>query len=162
MVARNDAEPAGGAVQAGRAPRDAREAGLCTDDGEERVKLQLAKSVSPTAILEEHPSAGAVPGGGGMVIFGTGGSLQLYGVPIETLAIVLSNMAGRPVVDKTGLTGRYDIHLEQPKALATDGTEEFRTSIFTTVQEQLGLRMESAKEPVEVLVIDRVERPSEN
>ncbi len=125
-------------------------------------KLQLAKAVSSAAILEEHPGAGAVPGGGGMVVFGAGGSMQLYGVPIETLAIVLSNMVGRPVVNKTGLTGRYDIKLEEPKALAADGTEESRASVFITVQEQLGLRLESMKEPVEVLVIDHVERPSEN
>jgi uncharacterized protein (TIGR03435 family) len=127
-------------------------------------KLQVAKSVAAAAIVGEHPGAGAVPGGGGMVVFGTGGSMQLYGASVETLAIVLSNMAGRPVVDKTGLTGRYDIKLDMlPQGPpAADGSQDGGPSIFTVVREQLGLRLEAMKGAVETLVIDRVERPTEN
>jgi uncharacterized protein (TIGR03435 family) len=67
---------------------------------------------------------------------------------------------GRPLVDKTGLTGTFDIHLEfSPDEDAVDAAIP---SIFTALQEQLGLRLESSKGPVEVLVIDRVERPGAN
>jgi uncharacterized protein (TIGR03435 family) len=62
------------------------------------------------------------------------------------------------------LTGTYDIKLEmlQTEPPAADGTQDPGPSIFTMVQEQLGLRLESAKGSVETLVIDHVERPSEN
>jgi uncharacterized protein (TIGR03435 family) len=132
--------------------------------GNNGPKFQEAKSVESAAILKEHPNVGAVPGGGGMVVFGAAGSMELYGAPVETLAIVLSNKAGRVVVDRTGLTGRYDIKLEmpQPGPAAEDGAQDPEASIFTVVQEQLGLRLESAKDSVETLVVDHVERPAEN
>jgi len=127
-------------------------------------KFSEAKSVEPAAILKEDPKAGAVPGGGGMFTLKGHGSVDFYAVPIPTLAVVLSNKAGRVVVDKTGLTGRYDIKLEmpQPGEDGAGGAQDPGMSIFTVVQEQLGLRLESAKEPVETLVIDHVERPTEN
>jgi uncharacterized protein (TIGR03435 family) len=64
----------------------------------------------------------------------------------------------------TGLTGRYDIKLEmpQPGQSAANGAQDPGPSIFTVVQEQLGLKLESAKGSVETLVIDHVERPTEN
>jgi uncharacterized protein (TIGR03435 family) len=123
-------------------------------------KFQEAKSVESAAILAKHPNVGAIPGGGGMFAPGAGGGMELYGVQIPTLTVVLSNKAGRQVVDKTGLTGAYDMKLEmvQPGASADDPA----LSIFTIVQEQLGLRLEPAKTSVETLVIDHVERPEEN
>jgi uncharacterized protein (TIGR03435 family) len=132
--------------------------------GKNGPKFREAETVLPAAILAKHPNVGAIPGGGGMFAPGAGGSMELYGVPMETLAVVLSNMAGRLVVDKTGLTGIYDIELEmmQPGPPAEDGTQDSAPSIFTMVQEQLGLRLEAAKASVETLVIDHVERPSEN
>lgn len=89
----------------------------------------------------------------------------------NALAIVL----GRPVTDHTGLDGRFDIHLEfDPQGVnlgkgvsglttdleKSDGTQP---SIFSALQQQLGLKLQSHKEPTEVLVIDRLERlPTEN
>ena len=89
----------------------------------------------------------------------------------NALAIVL----GRPVADHTGLNGRFDIHLEfDPEGVnlgkgvsglttdldKADGT---RPSVFSALQQQLGLKLESHKEPAGVLVIDRLERlPTEN
>jgi uncharacterized protein (TIGR03435 family) len=127
-------------------------------------KFSEAKSVEPAAILKEDPKAGAVPGGGGMFTLKGHGSVDFYAVPIPTLAVVLSNKAGRVVVDKTGLTGRYDIKLEmpQPGEDGAGGAQDPGTSIFTVVQEELGLKLESAKDPVETLVIDHAERPAEN
>jgi bla regulator protein BlaR1 len=73
----------------------------------------------------------------------------------------LSVLVRRKVIDKTGLTGLFDVHIElPPDPLGT--TDSSSPSIFTIVQEQLGLKLESDKDLVEVLVIDHVERPSEN
>jgi uncharacterized protein (TIGR03435 family) len=132
--------------------------------GKNGPKLQKAGSLVPAEILAKHPNVGAIPGGGGMFAVGARGVLELYGASLETLATMLSNPAGRLVVDETGLTGTYDIKLEmlQTEPPAADGTQDPGPSIFTMVQEQLGLRLESAKGSVETLVIDHVERPSEN
>ncbi|MGD0888060.1 MAG: TIGR03435 family protein [Acidobacteriaceae bacterium] len=79
----------------------------------------------------------------------------------------LSNRVGRHVIDKTGLTGPYNFTLEfapeQGAGISTaDDTGPVRASIFTAVQEQLGLKLESATGPVSHLYIDHIERPSEN
>jgi uncharacterized protein (TIGR03435 family) len=75
----------------------------------------------------------------------------------------------RPVVDQTGLSGRYDFELEwtpdetQFGGQLPQGTPEHpKPDLFAAVQQQLGLRLEATKGPIEALVIDRVERPSEN
>jgi uncharacterized protein (TIGR03435 family) len=72
-----------------------------------------------------------------------------------------------PLIDRTGLTGLFDLHLEFAvdgpggTAAANDASENL-PSIFSAVQEQLGLRIERTTGPREFLVIDHVERPSEN
>jgi uncharacterized protein (TIGR03435 family) len=102
--------------------------------------------------------------------------ISAQGVSLQWVAYALS--ADRPVVDKTGLTGLFDVHLEfepdratfpppaPPGAPPIDTSDQppgsIGPSIFTAIQEQLGLKLESAKGPREVLVIDSVERPSEN
>ena len=85
------------------------------------------------------------------------------------LAESLSRMGtDRPVIDKTGLAGGFDLHLKWALDEAAGATgpvttdEPTGTSIFTALKEQLGLKLESAKGPVEILVIDHVEKPSEN
>jgi uncharacterized protein (TIGR03435 family) len=79
---------------------------------------------------------------------------------------------GRPIVDKTALTGTFDIHLEFSRDQVLQGApaidvapptpDPVGVTVFTAVQEQLGLKLDSAKGPVEVIVIDSVERPIEN
>jgi uncharacterized protein (TIGR03435 family) len=73
---------------------------------------------------------------------------------------------GRPVLDYTALTGRYDIELQwTPDAVrlrSAEPSEESTPSILTALQEQLGLKLESAKGPVRTLVIDQVKKPSAN
>ncbi len=91
---------------------------------------------------------------------------------LASLSGRLSAIVGRTVIDKTGLTGRFDVHLqwsdEGLSARPGDAVEPNpsddgnRPSLFTAVQEQLGLRLESAKGPVDVLVIDHVEKPDAN
>ena len=86
---------------------------------------------------------------------------------------MLSILLGRIVVEKTGLAGNFDINLEWPP----DETQAMRVtqdappvppfaagapSIFTAIQEQLGLKLEPARGLVEILVIDHAEKPSEN
>jgi len=83
------------------------------------------------------------------------------GVTVPGLTFYFSSILERTIIDKTGLTGRFDIHLE----FAGDSnapSDDAAPSIFTAVQEQLGLKLESGKGPVETLVIDNVERPSAN
>jgi uncharacterized protein (TIGR03435 family) len=69
------------------------------------------------------------------------------------------------VVDRTGLTGFFDIQIDLPPlqtATNPDGGPDSGVSVFTVLQEQLGLRIEEGRGPVEVLVVDRLERPIEN
>ncbi len=84
----------------------------------------------------------------------------------DDLADTLAFFIQAFVVDKTNLTGKYDVDLQwdaesvRQQSAAVD--EPTSPSIFTALQEQLGLKLESAKGPVKTLVIDHVERPSEN
>jgi uncharacterized protein (TIGR03435 family) len=95
------------------------------------------------------------------------GRLIAHGVPIAQLAQYLSGFLsptlGRPVLDKTGLAGVYDFTMP---ILADWGSnhepEDSEASIFTVLQESLGLKLEPAKAPVEFLVIDHIERPLED
>ncbi len=80
---------------------------------------------------------------------------------MERLARRLSYMHGldRKVIDQTGLTGQYNFTLDWATSNQSDSAYP---SIFTALQEQLGLKLESSKAPIEVLIIDHIERPSEN
>lgn len=105
------------------------------------------------------------------------GKIITQGGSIKSFLSFLSQQTSRTIVDKTGLTGNYDFTLTwtpddgaagsrssdaaeagaPPPTLADSGP-----SLFTAIQEQLGLKLESGKGPVPVLVIDRLERPAEN
>jgi uncharacterized protein (TIGR03435 family) len=78
-----------------------------------------------------------------------------------TMAILDKQFVGRPVVNRTGITGLFDIHLEfTPEQNAE--RPDAGPSIFTALQQQLGLKLISARGPEEFIVIESVERPSEN
>jgi len=77
------------------------------------------------------------------------------------IALMLGVSTRRPVLDKTGLAGEFTFQLEFTPPDAPPGDSP-APSLFTAIQEQLGLRLESARVPAEVIVIDRAERPSEN
>ena len=82
---------------------------------------------------------------------------------LDRLALSLSSKLGRTVVDKTGLTGKYDLSLTwSPDDGSTAESDSSAPSLFTALQEQLGLRLQPAKGPVETLVVDHIEMPSEN
>jgi uncharacterized protein (TIGR03435 family) len=83
----------------------------------------------------------------------TGGSAD-----IATIVLSVTNSLGRVVIDRTGLSGKYDFDVEwSPDQTSTD-----KPSLFAAVREQLGLRIDSERAPVEVLVVDHIERPTEN
>jgi uncharacterized protein (TIGR03435 family) len=98
-----------------------------------------------------------------------GGQLTAGGTSMAALARFMTVPAGRIIVDKTGLTGGYDFDLEytpdppapggQPQTAPADSN---KPSLFTALEEQLGLKLVPERGPVEMLVIDRVERPTEN
>lgn len=109
-----------------------------------------------------QPATGA--GGPGKMMLG---QLVVPKMGITQLAQILEFDLDRPVVDRTGLTGDFAIQLEwtreQDRTAAGDvPVDQSRPSIFAALQEQLGLKLESVKAPVDVLAIDRVELPSAN
>ena len=87
--------------------------------------------------------------------------LTMRGAPIATFAQYLAPYVNRVVVDRTGLDGRYDIVLKWSAEQQQQQTpKDDLPSLFTALQEQLGLKLESSKAMVDVLVIDSVERPT--
>jgi uncharacterized protein (TIGR03435 family) len=124
------------------------------------------------------PAARGVPGG----LFVSGGllgqprRLEAKGLAMEELTRMMSqlNLLGLPVVDETGLSGRYDVELEwspdpsipPPGPRGPLGSAEpsagAEGSIFTALAEQLGIQVESRQGPVPVLVVERIEKPEEN
>jgi uncharacterized protein (TIGR03435 family) len=89
-------------------------------------------------------------------------------VPVSTIAGILSGLAGRRVLNKTGLMGRYDVDLRYTPDLGQPGAAPEPTdspdgqSLFGALQTQLGLKLESTRGPVEVLIVDHIERLTAN
>jgi uncharacterized protein (TIGR03435 family) len=145
---------------------------LARNDGKLGKNLVESKGcIAPgNAAAKQAPPAGAEtsicgPRTGGF------GRVILIGTPIQQFTSLLALALGRTIVDKTGLTGRYDIDLtytpEQPIPaginLPGPAPDPNGPTIYTALREQLGLKLESQKDLEEILVIDHVERqPSEN
>jgi uncharacterized protein (TIGR03435 family) len=91
--------------------------------------------------------------------FGKNGKMIGTREPVSILTTNLGNQLGSIVIDKTGLKGAYDWKLEWDPDPSPDS---ILPSLFTAVQEQLGLKLEAQKGPMQVLVIDSAERPSDN
>ena len=144
---------------------------LARTDGKPGPNLVESKGCTPPAnpaapaasqAGAQTPVCGSKPGGPGRLIL-TGSSISQF---TSLLALAL----GRTVVDKTGLTGRYDLDLTyMPERQFPTGPENSTPtsdvnapSIYTAVREQLGLKLEQQRDQEEVLVIDHIERPSEN
>ena len=119
---------------------------------------------------EAKPATDADPGG---TIKRSRGQISGENVVVSQLVSALTQMLGRTVVNEIGLKGKYDFTLKwTPDDAAAERTpgedaaqesaQDSGPSIFTAIQEQLGLKLEAAKRPVECLVIDHVEMPSEN
>jgi uncharacterized protein (TIGR03435 family) len=128
----------------------------------------------PPAPGTSPPAPGASRGASGppCEVQGRVGSIQSNGAPLSALASMLARRVQRPVVDRTGLTGGWDFVLTYtpdasqiaPGAVAP-GTplppaDPNAPSLFTALQEQLGLKLDSDRAPMEVLVVEHVEAPS--
>jgi uncharacterized protein (TIGR03435 family) len=88
-------------------------------------------------------------------------------IDMQDLADALTTRVGRPVLDKTGIKGAFDIKTSAWSLAAgdADGARQVDSnspSLFTVLEEQLGLKLESRRAPVEILVVEHAERPSEN
>lgn len=151
----------------------------------DRCKLAVHRDEKDTSIyllvvgkngpkFKETNPADPVPVGvtlpGGAVMAPVGNGMQMHGATMGTLTTLLSSIGrlGRPIQDKTGLTGRYDIVIQQPDmgpAAGGPGEGAARpdpTSIVMSVVEGMGLKLEPSKGQTETLVIDHMEKPSEN
>jgi uncharacterized protein (TIGR03435 family) len=100
------------------------------------------------------------PFGGGSFMVGNG-KMTAQGISMDALAAQLAGTTSHIVSNKTGLTGVYDFTLQYSNG-DPPPPDSTAPSIYTAIEEQLGLKLESAKGPVKVLVIDHAERPSEN
>ena len=97
------------------------------------------------------------------------GRIAGEGIPMYVLTNLLSNALGRAVIDNTGLTGKYDVNLRYvadsvppPSDGDLAAVDALDIAIFSALEQQLGLKLESTRLPQEILVVDRVERPSAN
>jgi len=136
----------------------------------ERFHLELRRETRETPVYalvvdrggpKFHESA---PDAKGILRMAGRGKIAGSGGTIEQLAGWFSNANGvdRPVVDQTGLTGHYDYTLEWSNPMAGDTSDSAAPSIFKAMQEQLGLKLEPRRAPVEFLVIVHAEMPSSN
>ena len=95
------------------------------------------------------------------------GYISARAVEPETLVWTLMREVGRPIIDRSGLTGRFDLDLTflpdtGPMTINGVPLNADAPSLMTAVREQLGLRLESDRAPVEVILIDGVSLPTDN
>ena len=129
------------------------------------------------AQMKAGPRAGGPPPGPPQIppsgilpcsIMGSPGMIRFGGFPISQLTTMLGGQSGRMVVDRTGLAGNWEFVLtfaaeqrgQPPPGVELPAPDPDAPSLFTAIQEQLGLKLESTKGPVDVLVIDSVEQPT--
>ena len=130
-----------------------------------RAGSKLKQSTAPKydkADAKDHPDTKY----SGTTMSGPG-YFTAYGITMPQLADNLTYMVNHTVIDKTGLSGSYDTQLkytpeERTASSNADNGVEPGPSIFTALEEQLGLKLQSTKGPVDTLVIDYIEKPSEN
>jgi uncharacterized protein (TIGR03435 family) len=142
-----------------------------------QLKVHSATKEMPLfslVVAKAGPKLTANSGKPGPRVGVSAGRITTTKVSLSDFIGLLSRMVGRPVIDRTGLTGVYDITLiwspdarakvhppgAEPDTAALE--DPSGPSIFTAIQEQLGLRLESTKGLAEMLVIDAVEKPSAN
>jgi uncharacterized protein (TIGR03435 family) len=160
-----------------REPRQTPVYALTVAKGGSKLKESTPESCVPLDLSHPIEARGYTPCGFPSNMRGDGRTItvEAKGVTMPEFAARVITRIDRPIVDRTGLTGRYDIRLSYaPENAATirlngeaasggvlpqnaDGE-----SIFSAVQSQLGLRLTPEKAPIDVIVVDSVERPSEN
>jgi uncharacterized protein (TIGR03435 family) len=155
----------------------------------ERCKIAVHRDNKDTSVyslvvgkngpkFKETNPADPVPDGvklpGGAVLVQSRNGMQIHGATMGLLASLLSSMGGgrpgsggRPIQDKTGLTGKYDLTLTMPEMGPPPGGPggggQFDpTEMVFSMAESIGLKLESTKASVETLVVDHIEKPSDN
>ena len=120
----------------------------------------------PKLTVSHDPDCPANPNGSNFCGVQVGnGAMFGQRVPLTRIARELSPFAGRPVQDRTGLTGAFDFELKWTPdggAVKPNGADDSGPSFTTAIEEQLGLKLKGEKGQIETLVVDHVERPSEN
>jgi bla regulator protein BlaR1 len=140
-------------------------------DGGSRLQLAKPASSYPDAIKGPNgrllESSVRLKLDGGQVV-----GMEARGMSVPDFAQQLSRQFGAPVQDKTGIAGHYDFSLKWTRDASEPGADDGQAtyparsgavpSLFTALQEQLGLKLEPQKAPMEILVIDHVAKPAEN
>lgn len=134
---------------------------LARDDGRLGSSLRLSP-IRNCLDKEERARALALtpPARDCFITFGSGtltGTLKL-----DDLTGTLTLASGREVFNRTGLSGNYEVDLRWTPSITGEPPRDDTVSIFTAVQEQLGLRLDSGSAPLDVLIVDHVERPTAN
>jgi uncharacterized protein (TIGR03435 family) len=125
------------------------------------------QKLTPTQLNGPLPGIGFRPGPTGLTLNVANGTLTDFTGFLQIIVL------DRPVVDRTGVTGKFDFHVtftpddsefngHPPKLPAATDTTEASPNLFTAMQEQLGLKLDAEKTPVDVMAIDHVEKPSPN
>jgi len=140
---------------------------------------ECAPLSSPAGLPTPPPPPPPPPGAGAMLVLGQPqsgskcgtammrGFISARDIQMDTFAFLLMREVQRPIIDRTQLTGRYDLDLNflpdsGPMMLNGTAINTDAPSLTTAVREQLGLRLDSTREPFDVVVIDRVMAPTEN
>ena len=123
----------------------------------------LVRTDKPPTLTKSTANPNGIPG----VAYSPDGHLNVGNATMANFAGFLQRFVlDRPVVDQTGISGRFDLALrwtpDNSDAATTGGVDSDAPNLFTAIKEQLGLKLESKKANVDVFVIDRVERPSAN
>jgi uncharacterized protein (TIGR03435 family) len=139
------------------------------DQREQPVYLLVVakKGAKINKVAEIDPALIKGPAEGAALPLFTDREIDAKAIWMSSLAMMLTQVVHRPVIDRTGLVGNYDVELKWTPDLAGDADSskvgsDTGPSLFTAVQEQLGLKLEAAKQKVGVLVIDHLEMPSAN
>jgi len=137
----------------------------------ERFRLALHRETKPIQayVLEVTKNATKLEkgDGGGATTSNGRGNIVATNAPMDRFAEILSRQMDLPVVNHTGLEGVFNLRLQwTPESVRAakppDGALIEGPSVFTAIQEQLGLRLRAQKVPIEVLVIDHAEKPADN
>jgi len=131
--------------------------------GRFQIKVREESSDGAVYILEQTNKGNRLnPSSGTRGINRNRGLIAAQDASAASLARTLSTTLLRPVVDETGLDGSYSFSLQWAEAGAPGEPEDSGVSLFTAIQEQLGLHLRSDKGQVRSIVIERADRPSEN
>ena len=127
-----------------------------------KLRAHIESRTAQGFALSAAPGGHRLPAGTERTFLtGRPGLIQGKGRTIAELTGLVSDAVAAPVVDKTGLTGTYDLKLEWTPQLAASAAApsgQTEVSIFTALREQMGLRLDSIPVPIEVAVVDSVER----